>query len=671
MKSPHVVIPVVVFVVTLVVGLALTILVAYVWDGSEPVGPPAGVKALPPFPSVSPLVAPPPVNPEAAVCVSLVGDETGAYVPSPLFPLRACSLDADCADCHVAPEDLDATLRRTLRCVNTGDASAGYPDVASTQAALGFSGSQFCLPQKHACLPPESDSLVACTHDSECAQCNDEIGDGAAMSCQIVSRKKLLSRGDADAEDVIEVQPGRWCLPRTGACDAENGVLQWTTEGWSCNCRYPDIHTGEACDVVKACNNFLTTPWSAAHQQLVVNEASSGPDPEAWSMSTGVNPMLCHVGGVTDRGAWDQVCDPANANLVPNAVCQCDGLMLGSYMGFRAETENPLTCTPDSCSVNALGGRASEPLALVEWSSDPDVPANQCVCSGANSRLWDSDPSSESGREQEGFVFRGRCADVTLPQSEVVIRADPERMASDVCATASNSAAEVTSLVPGYAQDATGSASVSVCSADPCRGTYSDPEIAPPENVRSWGHYDATVGACSCVSPAATVAVAECNNTLNPVCSTCVNACAGMESSNEEDWPCGTHATRPCSTKSTCLTDAQGNAMCTCGEECAVADDGTCAAKFAEGEGCKGFVGVPNICSTGSCKCHAGQGTSGGSGGLGFNFSVSCEDKDTYHAMCTTSESAVPTCRVGESGVFVSCGSTPCPAEAGCDRFSS
>ena len=662
MKSP-LVIPLVVFLITFIVTLVLTILSAYVWDREKKVSPSAGIKAMPPFPLVAPLVAPPPVDPSDTVCVNLVGDASGGYVPSPLAPLRACTHDSECDDCHVTPEEMDERVRRTIKCVE----ASTYPGTAEAQSELGNPGSKFCLPEKRACLPPTSDALVACTHDSECAQCSDEIGDGSGMVCQIVSQRKLLSRRGTLSEvaalgpdDVVVVEPGKWCLPRTGTCDAENGVLQWTTEGWSCMCRYPSVHTGEACNVMKACNNFLTTPWSASHQQLLINEANAN-EPEVWEMASGVNPTACHTPGNIDRSQWDKVCEPDNPNLVSNTVCQCDGLMRGSHMGFRSEGENPLTCSPDSCNVSAQGGRAHEPLALVDWSTDPAVPPNQCICSGANSRIWDSE--RDGGREQEGYVWRGRCNDVTLPHSEVVIRADAERMASAMCSTPSNSAADVTSLVPGYAQDATGSATVGVCSADPCRGQYSDPNIAPPEGLKNWGHYDATVGACACAAPSASVAVDECDNVLNPACSTCVNACVGMDSDDPNDWPCQRHPLRPCPAKPTCLTDEQGKAQCVCDSKCTSTDSMTCAEKFESEAGCHGFVGVPNICTTGTCKCHKGEGTAGGL------FALRCEDKGTFYAKCTTDSSATPTCREGSGGLFRKCSSVNCPTQRGCERI--
>ena len=681
-------IPIIVFFTTFFVTVALTIVVVYVWDKEVPFIKVSGTKSRLPVPNVAPLVNAPPSDPLSNVCLNLVGNAGGMYVPSPRDPLHRCSSDEDCHDCHVSPAQLDDVLKPTLACLDAG----AYAGVADQQNALGNPSPKYCLPQRRACLIPGE--LVACTHDVECASCDDVIGDGAAMQCQIVSKPKVISRKDTHGQpltiselnamnpsDVITVPPGKWCLPRTSECDADNGILQWTTAGWTCMCRYPNVHTGETCDLMKACNNYLTTPWSRDKQTLLINQPTS--TPEIWSMRSGVNQELCHVRYDVDRSRWNKVCDVKNPNLVPNVVCQCDGLMLESHQGFRNDTENPLTCVPDNCSVNAMGGRTLEPLALKKWSNDPTVPPNQCVCSGANSRIWDSDPRKPDDipdpalanllRTQEGYIFQGRCNKITLPHSDITLEPSVERMNSAICTTASNDAAEVSLLVPGMAQDVTGAATISVCSIDPCIGRYSDPKVAPPDNVTDWGHYNATIGACSCKSPAVTLN-ASCDNIMNPVCSNCVNACTGMDSEDPADWPCRQHPLRPCvngsgdAAKPACITDAMGNAQCTCPVGCGNTDGHTCAKQFEEGEGCFGYVGVPNICTSDdgeytACRCHQGQYVNGLIGS-------SCYASDTHYAMCTKTNAGIPKCRRNNAPLGGKvCAGSNCPKQAGCDRF--
>lgn len=656
-------IPVIVFVVTFVTTLVLTVVVSRVYDARQPPGG-AGSRALPPFPTVAPLVEAPAVDPLQDVCVSLVGDARGQYVPAPLSKLRPCVRDGDCEECVISP---DVAAPR-LSCELPSEL------VADQQADLDNPGPKFCLPTPTTCVSPGR--LTACTHNADCAGCSDELGDGEAMTCEIVTEPKSLLLGD---DTRVNVGVGSWCLPKTGRCDPSTADLHWTTDGWACTCRFPTIHGGEACDVLTACNNHLTTGWSAGNQQLLVNRPGPGL-PEVWSPGSGINPTLCHTEGEADTSRWDRTCGPGT---VPNTVCQCDGLMRGSRMGFRNDPTNPLTCVPDSCSVNALGGHATEPLELVEWSGG--APVNQCVCSGAGARVWDvdardpevvaeTDPElAETLRLQQGHVYTGRCSDTTIATAgaRVVLRADPTHAASDECAGEPNTRADITSLVPGFAVDSTGTASVSVCAADPCRGQYSDPAFRPPEDVQSQGHFSAELGRCECVSPARQVQVPDTEATVNPVGSVCVNACAGMDSSDPEDWPCKRDPYRPCPQKPECLTGANGEAVCVCAAGCGNTDGYTCTEKFEDKQSCSGYVGVPGVCPTvdgkmGRCMCHNGR-----SRGHSLD---DCDATENWYAMCTTSLSDDPSCHQGAVPAFTSrCGGlgASCDGEPGCDRTPS
>jgi hypothetical protein len=682
-------IPVIVFFITLVASTVLIVTLAKAYDKDKELVN-VGSKSLPPFPDVAPLVAAPVVvDPTTTnLCVSLVGDETGGYVPSPMDPLTQCSSNSDCDTCVTSPIEIPLECKEPTS------------EISQQQTNLGNSGSKFCLPKTSACLTQET--LLACTHDADCASCSDEVGNGAALQCQIVTKPKKISLLDTDGEpltdeqlaamneeDVLEVPSGQWCLPKTGECDNENGVLHWTTAGWSCTCRFPAIHGGDNCSIFKACNNPLTTEWSAGNQQLLVNEDS--PDPQVWTMDSGINPMLCHVEGVTNKAEWDKTC---GVDTIPNVVCQCDGLMLESRMGFRNEPTNPLTCTPDSCSVNALGGRATEPLTMMDWSpNDPNVPPNQCVCSGADARIWDidtRDPSevektdpvlAETLRLQQGHVYTGRCRDTTIATngSRVVLKANPDHANSDACSLANNQHAEVTSLVPGFAVDEAGNAEVSVCSADPCRAHYSDVNFRPPEDIQNWGHYSTENGACECVSPSKSTTIESDDLTVNPVASVCANACSGMESDNPDDWPCKLKLdpnrpckqdpNRQCPEKAQCLTGENGEAVCVCPEGWGNIDGNTCVEKFDNFTSCHGYAGMPNVCNDDEdgnpsrCVCHRGRSRD--------DILSSCENTDEWYSMCTTSLWENPTCHVGDDRGLSLCGGSinfKCEGTPGCNK---
>lgn len=447
----------------------------------------------------------------------------------------------------------------------------------------------------------------------------------------------------------------------------------------------PGHSRGDNCSIFKACNNPLTTEWSAGNQQLLVNEDS--PNPQVWTMDSGINPMLCHVEGVTDRSQWDKTC---GVDTIPNVVCQCDGLMLESRMGFRTEPTNPLTCTPDSCSVNALGGRATEPLTMMDWSpNDPNVPPNQCVCSGADARIWDidtRDPSeveetdpvlAETLRLQQGHVYTGRCRDTAIATngSRVVLKANPDHANSDACSLANNQHAEITSLVPGFAVAEAGNAEVSVCSADPCRAHYSDVNFRPPEDIQNWGHYSTENGACECVSPSKSTTIESDDLTVNPVASVCANACAGMESDDPNDWPCKQDPNRPCPEKPQCLTGDNGEAVCVCAEGCGNIDGNTCVEKFDDQTSCHGYAGMPNVCNPNSdgvpskCMCHRGRARE--EFDLVYDITPDCYNTDTWYSMCTTATWENPTCHVGGDRGLSLCGGSinfRCEGLPGCNQ---
>jgi len=614
-------VPAIVFGLTLTVTTVLVVLISLVFDKTKEK---RGGRAMPPFPNIAPLVAAPPDV--KSVCVNMVEDPTGKSIPSPKNQLRVCDSDYDCADCETSPVPVHcATPSR---------------EVAEQQADLDNAAPKYCIPKQQSCLP----SLHECSHDADCAVCDDEVDDGQAMQCEMVADPKNIQVEGT----TVEVPPGRGCLPRTGKCDSKNATLQWTSEGWTCECKYPSIFGGEACDILLACNNPLTTDWSAGNQQLLVNERTD--TPRVWTPDTDINPMLCHVDGAPES-EWDK---PCSKETIPNVICQCDGLMKGSMMGFRNDTHDPLTCVPDNCSVNAGGGRAREPFELEEWAKG--VAPNHCICSGKDARIW------RPGREphdpvvvhaQDGYFYTGRCSDTRLPTkgSVVTLKANPGHASSEECARESNAHSEITSLVPGFAENSREDALVSVCSDDPCRGRYSDPNFRPPEDLQSLGHYNADAGSCECHK--ARAVQVDTDIVVNPVGSTCADVCAGMDSENPEDWPCKNDSERPCPGKPQCITGSKGEPVCLCPDGCGNIDGSTCAQQFDFGEQCTGFVDSPNICRPHNgvptrCSCHQGRARD--------SQTSSCHGTTHFFALCTTDMGMATSCHYGEDRNASKCG---------------
>lgn len=620
----HTKIPALIFGVTLVSTIVLVLVMTLVFEKTKDTH---GVRAMPPFPNIAPLVAAPPAA--KSVCVNLIGDASGRFTPSPKAKLQPCISNDECLACTTSPVDVPVHCDIPSR------------EIANQQADLDNPSARYCIPKTKLCLP----ELQSCSHDADCAVCDDEVGDGQAMQCEMVSKPKNIQVGD----ETVEVPSGRWCLPRTGTCDSANASLQWTLDGWKCECKYPSIFGGEACDIFLACNNPLTTDWSAGNQQLLVNENTDSP--RVWAVDTDINPMLCHVEGAPES-EWDK---PCGKDTIPNVVCQCDGLMKESLMGFRNDTHDPLTCVPDSCSMNANGGRANEPFELKEWAKG--VPPNHCVCSGRDSRIW------RPGREtddpdvvhaQDGYAYTGRCTDTQIATNGAVVtlRADPGHAGSEECGRESNMHAEITSLVPGFAENSTRNALVSVCSDDPCRGRYSDPNFRPPEDLQSLGHYNAAAGSCECKE--ARAVKVDTDIVVNPVGSTCADACAGMASEDPADWPCKNATDRPCpGGKPRCITGSRGEAVCLCPEGCGNIDGGTCAEQYIFGEQCTGDVDTPNICKPYNgvptrCACHQGRARD--------SQTSSCHGTPHFFAVCTTDTGIASTCHYGEDRNAAKCG---------------
>lgn len=627
------------FASTFVITVVLCLVMLYILERRR-YALPRGVKASTPFPAVMPVVAAPPSAPDENVCLNLVGDASGRLVQSPLERLTPCNVTSDCATCTTYPVPL------TLACV------AADPTTARLQTKLGNKAAKFCMPAPRACITPE---LLPCTHDAECARCTE--GADEQMRCQVVRETQKLVPRDGGAE--LTIPAGQYCLPSTPAsCNAENGAWQWTTDGWTCVCHHPSVWGGESCETLIACSNNLTTPWSASRQQLLHNRPGGG----VWSADSGVNPEGCHLSsGITVP------CGTTGA--LPNTVCRCDGLMKGSFTAFRNDPLDPLACAPDNCSVNALGGATRASGLAATWA--PRIPASPCICSGADSRAWVSDPNQNT---DDGYRFTGWCtprvpgtrgAQVTVPAGNPSALPHHAVAHAASCAVAENRNPAATSLVPGFADDADGTASVAVCSVDPCRGKYNDPSFQPPASVRDLGHFDPSAGACACVEGTVAFATASCNFTTNPVCNSCVDACSEMANPDPTKRPCQVARCEGegCDRKVLCRTTTEGAAECVCSGDYALASDGrTCVRRFAAGTSCKGYVGQA-VCETpgAHCLCHTGRDNSV------FGMLGDCRNTRRVYAMCSGNydgDLSALICRDGTN--LRQCGGTKCPEEEGC-----
>jgi hypothetical protein len=631
---------VLVFFLCYFVSSGVTIIANYLWDKTRVL--PTVSSAAPPFPQATPIVPLPSSSALNKDCAKFSANAAGQYVPSPIHALNACKTEADCAFCTTYPENVPLT------CVSASNPA--YPLVAQQQAALDNSALAYCLPPPADCIS----TLRPCTQNVDCVGCFGDI----PLTCESVDEPKNVLFGDV----VVGVEPGRWCLPRTQACDPNHGMLEWTTDGWSCRCYHPEVMGGPACDTMIACNAQDAVEWSRPYQTLWVNDTTN----TKWLDAIEVNPVLCHLPGAP-RSQWTQTCDYVkNPSLMPNTVCQCDGLALNNRQQFIYEPTNPLVCQRDPCSTNALGGRSRTDFSTAQWTSDVDVPFNACVCSGADSRLWDSTGGDAS---TEGYVYRGGCGCRVLPHSVVSL---PVATDWSLCSMPQNNSATASSLVPGlFASEADGGQTQFVCAPDPCRAQYADITFNPASGLQSWGHYNAGTGMCDCVSPAARVDVKDTTSfEVNPVGSACVNACLSN--------PCGVTTNRPCSKgEITCVTNSQGNAECRCPVGCGNVNGFLCAEQFEHDTPCTGWVNVPNICKPADgdppgliteCRCHKGQNSPYST------LTGSCSDSGYHYAMCSSASLDVqPVCRENQPtiGSATKCGGRTCPDDPGTSGCSN
>ncbi len=564
MNPPKGVIPL--YIITLLLVIVLTVVFAKVWD-REPefnTGVTGGTSNTP-VPHADPQVPLPITQDVTDKCVVLQPDPQGGYRPSPQVKLRPCNSNHDCSSCEDSEQ---------IACVQANDVIKGQ------QSTLGNLSDKYCLPKQHQCLSGHTQDLQQCTQDIDCVSCNDDLPNQEVMTCQQIPQGGIqMAVPPLKPTGVVNIPQGQYCLPQVRTCDYKNGHAEWTAnEGWKCVCTHPNVMGGEDCSTLIACQNDLTTEDSKDKQLLLLNQP--GP-PTPWTTESGVDPEACHL------PSGKQVpCSTQGA--VPNTICQCQGRQIGTGRVFRNIHNQPMTCEVDPCNVGPLGGTSNIELTAKTWSHTQ--PANECVCSGVDSLIWKYNP--ENGQ----YEYKGFCDDYPIPVkgSQVTIMKNQEWSSSDFCNATknpSNDSAQESLLVPGKSADGT-----DVCSPDPCTGHYGDPNFTSP--IHGLGHYSASKGACECASDqAGTVNVSPCDHTVNPVCSTCVNACTEMDNPDISVRPCQPHPDpqRACPVAA-CKTTASGQVECVCGEDCIVTEGHFCTRKFDYQGDCTGYMGVPGIC---------------------------------------------------------------------------
>jgi len=284
---------------------------------------------------------------------------------------------------------------------------------------------------------------------------------------------------------------------------------------------------------------------------------------------------------------------------------------------------------PSSKYVVLLGdplilGMSTTPVALPgvvitggggEETVDSITPFNQpkttCVCSGRGSRVWDYDHANVA--VTQGYEWKGRCDDYQLPNSDVVLKAEPW----EGCNLPANSESQYSLTVPGKYQDLShgGSAVYDICAADPCMGTYSDATYNSPNTI---GLFQDASGTCQCdplheESEWGAIDVTGIEpRDVNPVGSVCLNACAQTRASAGNPCPDFWDLDQQCG--STCRTyqksPGEAATRCVCGENndgkggsCLLYDDMYCIQGVQKDDCCSMFPKDDNVCTRKGAKC--------------------------------------------------------------------
>lgn len=565
-----------VFTLVFVLVGALTVVTAKLFD-KTPQLPDAS--SAPPFPNASPYLPVPTADPRTQVkCLAYGADpKTGVLTISATAKLTACESGAQCDGC--AAQFPNASIK----CLPADT----WPGVKDYQAAMNNKADKYCLPERTTCINPTAvDQLTQCRNDSDCFRCTDKLANAQTFTCQQMAVGQKLV---VDKQVVEAPMSDTYCVPVQQGCDPKYGVATWTEETkWTCRCKYPDIYGGPQCNELTACNARQLTPWSKERQKLLLNVV--GKNGEAvgtpWSAETGVDPNKC----VNEK--QEQVeCAPG---LQRTVACQCDGVQRGTLATYTYDPTTPVQCMVDPCyNTNfakgktwlwdAAPGNKKDALPVI-----PGLPATTCACSGLGSHAW-LRKNDAAGSETQGYSWQGYCKPYSIPGTQIQVQADAETGYCERVKQA-NTDAGSDKLIPG--QDVRGE---STCVPDPCAGVFADTtyNTAVDVNYGTMGHFDAASGKCLCTAPAMSTPVPSCNPRVTPGCSVCANACLGGD-----DVECPVNMTgdlKDAGCVNKCSTDAAGNKVCTCGDNCFLYN-GKCHAKVASHKCCAHVRGLPGVC---------------------------------------------------------------------------
>jgi hypothetical protein len=190
-------------------------------------------------------------------------------------------------------------------------------------------------------------------------KCTETNSNQSSYGCRTVTHPNTYYLG-------TKLEKGKkYCLPRIaqydsiGGCSTYTGRIVWSknpdgTLGWRCQCLYPDLFSGEKCNIQIACQKNV--------------DDRSPPSP---LMDNSGNVWSANQTPPSNTTPYDSLKDDsgnfikdANGNVIPRFKCKCND------SGFYSLNSDPFSCNQDVCYA---GDKLSDTAKL-------DMNTMKCLC---------------------------------------------------------------------------------------------------------------------------------------------------------------------------------------------------------------------------------------------------------------------------------------------------
>jgi len=181
-----------------------------------------------------------------------------------------------------------------------------------------------------------------------------------------------------------------YCLPKEAsesinACSKDFGKVVWTlnpdgTQGWNCQCLYPDLYGGDDCSSALTCQNGLVDNLASGllpdtdqygRYQYTINNGDPTQPSIYWSTWNSTNPPQATLGIPKPSSPYEMMPDPSDRTKKrPRFSCLCQP-------GTFNLPGDPFTCHKDIClNGGSFGQQNASPDGFF------DQKTQTCKCSG-------------------------------------------------------------------------------------------------------------------------------------------------------------------------------------------------------------------------------------------------------------------------------------------------